>query len=128
MKSLFLAIAVAMLCAGCATSVGNVAMKEQSAESINAQITEGKTTKAEIQSTLGSPSKVSFNEMGVEQWTYEYARSTPKAINFVPIVSAFARGADVHKKQLLILFDDAGRVKKFTFSDSVDELKAGLLG
>jgi hypothetical protein len=38
------------------------------------------------------------------------------------------RGADVHKKQLLILFDDAGRVKKFTFSDSVDELKAGLLG
>jgi outer membrane protein assembly factor BamE (lipoprotein component of BamABCDE complex) len=128
MKSLFLAIAVTIVFSGCATSVGNAVMKEQSAETIGAQITEGKTTKAEVQKALGSPSKVTFNQLGIEQWTYSYARATPKAINFVPVVSMFARGADVHKKELLILFDDAGRVKKFTFSDSVDEVKAGLLG
>ncbi|AQH06191.1 hypothetical protein A9R05_45205 (plasmid) [Burkholderia sp. KK1] len=128
MKSILVAVVITILASGCATSAGNMAMKEQSADSISTQIVEGKTTKSEVLHALGSPSKVTYNENSVEQWTYSYARATPKAINFVPIVSMFARGADVHKKQLLILFDDAGRVKKYTFTDSVDEVKGGLIG
>jgi len=56
MKSILVAVVITILVSGCATSAGNMAMKEQSADSISSQIVEGKTTKTEVLHALGSPS------------------------------------------------------------------------
>ncbi|WLE64118.1 outer membrane protein assembly factor BamE (plasmid) [Burkholderia plantarii] len=118
-------IGVAVLLAGCATT-GNERLEATSQSSVRAQIQEGKTTKQDVQDTFGSPNKTTFTDSGLEIWTYELAHATPHAINFVPIVGAFAHGADVRKKTLTVLFDDNGTVKKYTFAETTDVAKGGI--
>ncbi|MGS1035782.1 outer membrane protein assembly factor BamE domain-containing protein [Burkholderia glumae] len=118
-------ISAAVLLAGCATT-GNERLEAASQASVQTQIQQGKTTKQEVQDAFGSPNKTTFTDSGLEIWTYELAHATPHAINFVPIVGAFAHGADVRKKTLTVLFDDNGTVKKFTFAETTDVAKGGI--
>ncbi|WP_257744788.1 outer membrane protein assembly factor BamE [Burkholderia glumae] len=118
-------ISAAVLLAGCATT-GNERLEAASQASVQAQIQQGKTTKHEVQDAFGSPNKTTFTDSGLEIWTYELAHATPHAINFVPIVGAFAHGADVRKKTLTVLFDDNGTVKKYTFAETTDVAKGGI--
>ncbi|WP_257828187.1 outer membrane protein assembly factor BamE domain-containing protein [Burkholderia glumae] len=113
------------LLAGCATT-GNERLEGTTQQSVKSQIEEGKTTKDEVQNVFGSPNKTTFTDSGLEIWTYELAHATPHAINFVPIVGAFAHGADVKKKTLTVLFDDKGVVKKYTFAETTDVAKGGI--
>lgn len=111
--------------AGC-TTTGNQRLESENQQSVAASLVEGKTTKADVTKLYGSANQVKFTESGLEIWTYDYAHATPKAINFVPVVGLFARGADVAKKTLTILFDDRDVVKKFTFAETSDVVKTGI--
>jgi outer membrane protein assembly factor BamE (lipoprotein component of BamABCDE complex) len=113
------------LIAGCA-SAGNERMKSQTQSSIASQMTEGTTTKTQVEANLGSPSTVSFTDSGNEIWTYKYAHATSHAINFVPVVNLFARGADVNTKELVILFSKDSVVTKYTMRESQNVVKAGI--
>ena len=110
---------------GCA-SVGNESMRNENSQSIDSKITKGTTTKEQIRSTFGNADKTSFTDSGNEIWTYVLSKATSKAINFVPIVGLFTGGADVEKKELVILFDQNSIVKNYTFSETKTEVKRGI--
>lgn len=122
---LIAALSTAVLLAGCATT-GNERLESATQTTVHAQIQEGKSTKQDVQDAFVSPNKTTFTDSGLEIWTYELAHATPHAINFVPIVGAFAHGADVRKKTLTVLFDDNGMVKKYTFAETTNVAKGGI--
>ncbi|SDS32156.1 hypothetical protein [Opitutus sp. GAS368] len=114
-----------ILLTGCASS-GNESLRKESESSIQQKIVEGKTTKAEVKLAYGSPFTTSFTDGGLEIWNYELAKMSADAINYVPLVGLFGGSASGTKKQLVILFDDKGVVKKFSMSESPVTVKTGL--
>ncbi len=52
---------------------------------------------------------------------------TADAISFVPLVGIFAASASGTKKELVILFDEKGTVKRYSMSESPVTQRSGLL-
>jgi len=123
LKNILLAV-VALVLGACA-SAGNMALKDENEKSVAARVVEGKTTKQEVQAAYGQPTQTTFTDGGNEIWTYRYAYATPKAINFVPVVGIFAGGADVQTKELVVMFDKANVVMKFSMREAQQEVSRG---
>lgn len=87
---------------------------------------EGKTTKAEVKVMFGSPIKTTFTDGGLEIYTYELAKMSADAVNYIPLVGLLGGSASGTKKELVILFDDKGIVKKFSMSESPVKVKTGV--
>ncbi|RQS65139.1 outer membrane protein assembly factor BamE [Burkholderia sp. Bp8963] len=124
LATLAIVLAVGAL-VGCA-STGNTQLKETTRESLDQKLVQGKTTKQEVRDAFGDPSAVGYTDGGREVWTYVYAHSTPTVASYVPIVSLFSHGADVNKKQLVLMFDTDGILQKFSFSQSQTERRGGI--
>ncbi|NDI86735.1 hypothetical protein [Undibacterium crateris] len=117
---------VASICLmGCA-SVGNESLRKESESTARQKIVEGKTTKDEVRRMFGSPLKTSFTDGGLEIWNYEFSNVSADAISFVPIVNLFGASASGKKKELVVLFDQANVVKRFSMSESDVTQKTGL--
>ncbi len=116
---------VTIFLAGCA-SVGNQALKNETELSVSQKIVEGKTTKADVRSTFGSPNTTSFTDSGLEMWKYELAKMSADAVNFIPIVGLFGSSASGTKKELVVLFDQQGLVKRYSMSESPVTVKTGI--
>ena len=110
---------------GCASS-GNEKLRNESQTTLSQKLTKGVTTKDQVQASLGAADNVSFTDGGNEIWKYYHVISTAKGVNFIPIVNLFAAGVDQEKKELVILFDDQGVVKNFTFAETQGELRQGV--
>ena len=108
-------------------SAGNTRLKAMPQPDILAQVREGETTKAQIEAMFGSANSVSFTDSGNEIWTYFYSKATSHAINFVPYANIVSRGADVETKELIILFDTNGVVRKRTVRDTTTVVKSGIV-
>lgn len=119
-----LACGLALL-SGCA-SVGNESLRKESEASVAQKIVEGKTTKAEIRAMFGSPAKTTFTDGGLEIWTFELAKMKADGVNYIPIVGLFGSSASGTKKELVVLFDVAGVVKRFSMSESAVSAKTGI--
>ncbi|HCR16121.1 MAG TPA: hypothetical protein DIU35_01450 [Candidatus Latescibacteria bacterium] len=126
MKRYTILLIPCLLLSGC-SSTGNRALKNETEQSISQKILEGKTTKAEIQSMLGSPLSTSFTDGGLVIWTFKFSQTQVKASTFIPIVYLFSSGTKGTIKELKILFDDEDIVKKFSMTESKTETKAGLI-
>jgi outer membrane protein assembly factor BamE (lipoprotein component of BamABCDE complex) len=113
------------LISGCA-SAGNERIKNETQSSVASRMTEGSTTKEQVETNLGSPSAVSFTDSGNEIWTYKYAHATSHAQNFIPVVNWFSRGADVNTKELVVLFDKDSVVTKYTMRESQSVVRSGI--
>ncbi|CAE6822373.1 hypothetical protein R70006_06264 [Paraburkholderia domus] len=118
-------LAATVALAGCA-SAGNQVLRNADQNQIDQHIVRGKTTKSDVTTFLGAADAVSFTDSGNEIWTYAFAKTTSKAINFIPVVGLLAGGENVDKKTLTILFDDKGVVKKSTYAASSGEVRTGL--
>lgn len=116
---------VLIVSSGC-MSTGNESLRKETESSVTAKIVEGKTAKSEIRSMFGSPLKTSFTDGGLEIWTYELDKVHADAIDYVPIVGLFGGSASGVKKELVILFDDKGIVKRYSMSESPVKTKTGL--
>jgi hypothetical protein len=112
--------------AACASS-GNVSLKDESAASVDQKIQDGVTTKADLRKAFGDASETSFTEGGAEIWRYVYVTSKVKAVSFVPYVNLLESGANVDKRELVILFGADGVVRKHTMNVSKQETKTGLI-
>ncbi|OIR07904.1 SmpA / OmlA family protein [mine drainage metagenome] len=125
-KKFALAIAMAgiTLLAGCATA-GNEKLGEATGASLSKTLTKGVTTKTQVEAALGQPTNVSFNS-GQEQWTYNFAHATPTAVDFVPVVNLFVHHADVHRKELVVLFNKKDVVQNYAFTDGESVVKSGV--
>jgi outer membrane protein assembly factor BamE (lipoprotein component of BamABCDE complex) len=120
------AVCVASLAlVGCA-SKGNESLRKETEVSIGTKLTEGKTTKTEVRKMLGSPLKTSFTDGGLEMSTYEFDNVTSDAINYVPVLNWLGSSASGTKKELVILFDRANVVQRYSMSESDVKVKTGL--
>lgn len=117
--------ASAFLVAGCA-SVGNEKLRTESEGSVQQKIVEGKTTKGEVRTMFGSPLKTSFTDGGLEIWTFEFTKVSADAISYIPIVNLFGASASGTKKELVVMFDKASVVQRFSMSESQVQQKTGL--
>ena len=61
--------------AGC-TGAGNESIKNASEAQVKKQITEGITTKDQVQAMFGSPIKTSYTDNGSLIWTYQFDDTT----------------------------------------------------
>lgn len=110
---------------GCA-SHGNEKLRKENDTTLAQKITKGVTTKAQVAGALGPADDVSFTDSGNEIWKYYHTVSTAKAVNFIPVVNIFAAGVDNDKKELVVLFDEQGTVKNYTFAQTQGEQRTGV--
>ena len=115
----------ALALVGCA-STGNEALRYESEAAITAKIVEGKTTKTEIRKMYGSPLKTTFTDGGLEMATYEFSNVSSDFINYVPVVNLLGSSASGTKKELIVLFDRANVVMRFSMSESKVNQNTGL--
>ena len=118
-------LALLALVSGCA-SAGSAALKDETEASVSQKLTEGKTTKSDVRAMFGSPGSTSFTDSGLEIWTYERAKMHADAVNFIPVVDLFGTSHSGIKKQLVILFDKDGVVKRYSMSESPETIKTGI--
>lgn len=119
------AITAALMLTGCA-SVGNESLRKESETSVAQKIVQGKTTKSEVKAMFGSPTKTTFTDGGLEVWNYDFSNVSADAISYVPIVNLFGASASGKKKELVVMYDTADVVKRFSMSESDVTHKTGL--
>ena len=105
-----------VLLTGCA-STGNRALAALTAERAAQTIVIGKSGKADISAAFGQASITPYPS-GYEVWLYQIGY--PKAVDSLPYVNLMISSAD-NRKELSILFDRAGLVKKYQLMDRGQE-------
>lgn len=112
------ALVCACCCAvtGCA-STGNGAVTTLTAERAAQTIVIGRSTKADIGAAFGAASITPYAG-GYEVWLYQIGYS--KTIDAVPYVNLLLSSAD-NRKELSILFDRNGVVRKYRLLDRLQE-------
>ncbi len=125
MKNIILLFTLIIFVAGCA-STGNQTLKEETESSVATKIINNITTQAEIKAMYGSPYETTFTDGGMEIWKYRLDDLKADAINYVPLVNLFGSSFSGTRKELVILFNDDGTVKRNSMSESDVQNKSGL--
>lgn len=125
MKNTILLFTLIIFVAGCA-STGNQTLKEETESSVATKIINNVTTQAEIKAMYGSPYETTFTDGGMEIWKYRLDDLKADAINYVPLVNLFGSSFSGTRKELVILFNDDGTVKRNSMSESDVQNKSGL--
>ncbi len=108
MKIISLILFCLVIVSACA-STGN---KQITEVGTIAKIEEGKSTKADVKSLVGEPTKVNFRDDNTEVWEYVYQRGQVRPATFIPVVGWFAGGVDQTGSTLTILFNKDNVVQK----------------
>jgi hypothetical protein len=106
------AFVLATMFAGCAAT-GNGAVTTLTQLGAAQTIVVGKSTRADIEAAFGRANVTRFAN-GYELWLYQVGYS--KAVDSVPYVNLVVSSAD-NKRELSILFDKDGVVKKYLLMD-----------
>jgi len=110
MKIAITVLAVAIL-GGCAASGTQVS------EAAALQFKEGQATEAQIISKLGKPTSVTISN-GMKFISYSGMQYQVKGATFIPIVGAFAGGADYTTTMAMYQIDTKGVLEKVTYMTS----------
>ena len=125
MKYSILLLTLIIFVGGCA-STGNQTLKEETESSVASKIINNVTTQAEIKAMYGSPYETTYTDGGMEIWKYRLDDLKADAINYVPLVNLFGSSYSGTRKELVILFNDDGTVKRNSMSESDVQNKSGL--
>jgi len=125
MKNSILFCVLVLFIASCA-STGNQTLKSETESSVAAKIVTNVTTQAEIKAMFGSPYQTTYTDGGLEIWKYQLDDLKADAINYVPIVNFFGSSYSGTRKELVILFNDDGTVKRNSMAESDVKTKSGL--
>lgn len=115
MRKIIIALAIAL--SGCATSSGVKIDQDQLGG-----IKVGVTTEAEVRQKLGAPTSILSMPDG-KVLIYSHASSQIKGASFIPIIGAFAGGAEINVSSASIGLNLDGIVKYITSSDMKSETK-----
>ena len=127
MKNFYI-FASLLILASCATgSGGNQTLKNESESSVTTKIINNVTTQSEIKAMFGSPYETTYTDGGMEIWKFRLDDMRADAINYVPIVNWFGTSFTGTRKELVILFNDDGTVKRNSMSESDVQNKQGCL-
>jgi len=125
LKSLACFAALGIALGACASS-GNDVLRQQDTNTVNQLIIDGRTTRSDVERIYGPPTTTSFADAQNEIWTYRWERATAKGENFIPYVGAFVGGADVQKKELVILFNPQNVVIRHSMRETNDAVRRNL--
>ena len=127
MKNYIYIFASLLILASCATgSGGNQTLKNESESSVTTKIINNVTTQSEIKAMFGSPYETTYTDGGMEIWKFRLDDMRADAINYVPIVNWFGTSFTGTRKELVILFNDDGTVKRNSMSESDVQNKTGM--
>lgn len=104
--------ALAAVLTGCAAT-GNGAVRSLTPEHASRTIVIGKSSKADIGAAFGTATVTSYAG-GYEVWLYQVGYA--KVVDSLPYVNLLLNSAD-NRKELSILFDHGGLVKKYRLLD-----------
>ena len=124
-KYLFITLSF-LIIASCGSTSGNRVLLAESELSVDSKIIEGVTTQSEIKAMFGSPFETTFTDGGMEIWKYRFDNLDADAVNYIPIVNMFTQSYSGDRKELVILFNDNGTVKRSSMAESDVTTKAGL--
>jgi len=113
------------LLSGCATA-GNDSLKGENQQTVSQKITVGKTTMSEVKAIFGTPLSTSYTDSGLEIWKYEITHLSADATRYIPVVNMFAGSSSGTKKELVILFDEKGKIRKYKMDESPVKVRTGL--
>ena len=127
MKNCIYIFASLLILTSCATgSGGNQTLKNESESSVTTKIINNVTTQSEIKAMFGSPYETTYTDGGMEIWKYRLDDMRADAVNYVPIVNWFGSSFTGTRKELVILFNDDGTVKRNSMSESDVQNKTGM--
>ena len=115
-----------LIIASCGSTSGNRVLLAESELTVDSKIIEGVTTQSEIKAMFGSPFETTFTDGGMEIWKYRFDNLDADAVNYIPIVNFFTQSYSGDRKELVILFNDNGTVKRSSMAESDVTTKAGL--
>lgn len=124
-RKMFVLVAVAGVASGC-VSTGNQTLSNETEASVGAKLTEGQTTKAQVQQMFGSPSDTSFTSNAEEIWTYSLTDMQLGVENFIPYVGMLGGTASGTEKRLVILFGQNDVVRRYTMTEGAVETRTGV--
>ena len=124
-KYLFITLSF-LIIASCGSTSGNRVLLAESELSVDSKIIEGVTTQSEIKAMFGSPFETTFTDGGMEIWKYRFDNLDADAVNYIPIVNMFTQSYSGDRKELVLLFNDNGTVKRSSMAESDVTTKAGL--
>tara|TARA_Y100000996_G_C22524325_1_gene643773 strand:- start:1054 stop:1440 length:387 start_codon:yes stop_codon:yes gene_type:complete len=124
-KYLFITLSF-LIIASCGSTSGNRVLLAESELSVDSKIIEGVTTQSEIKAMFGSPFETTFTDGGMEIWKYRFDNLDADAVNYIPIVNFFTQSYSGDRKELVLLFNDNGTVKRSSMAESDVTTKAGL--
>ena len=124
-KNIFITLSF-LIIASCGSTSGNRVLLAESEISVDSKIIEGVTTQSEIKAMFGSPFETTFTDGGMEIWKYRFDNLDADAVNYIPIVNFFTQSYSGDRKELVILFNDNGTVKRSSMAESDVTTKAGL--
>ena len=112
------AMIVAMLAmglAGCST-VGNGRLVQLQAPEARTLLVPGTTTRADVRQTFGEGQIVRF-QSGMETWHFLYREGVAKGWDDIPYIGLITSRLDRPTKELVILFDSAGIVRRWSLQE-----------
>lgn len=125
MKKFIALITIVIFVSGC-VSTGNQTLKTETESSITNKIVNNVTTQSEVKAMFGSPFETKFTDGGLEIYTYRLDDLQSDVVNFVPLLNLFQTSYSGTRKELVILFNDDGTVKRYSMSESDVQQKAGV--
>lgn len=86
----------------------------------------GVTTESQVIAKLGRPTATSVTDTGTRIDVYAYVHSSPKAVDFVPIVGPLAGGANATSTAVTFTFDKDGVLRSYSATASNSDVRMGL--
>jgi len=120
MSKILAVAALAIALSGCMSSGTKVDQAQMQ------QFQKGVTTEAQIIAKLGEPSSQTVKSDGTRTIVYSHIAARPDAVDFVPIVGAFAGGAKSEMDIAMFNFDASGVLKDYSATSSNAHVSTGI--
>ena len=115
-RALALAALVAGLCAAGCSTVGNGRMAQLDAVQASTLLVPGRTTRDEVRQALGQGTVIRFRS-GRETWHYLYREGIAPGWDDVPYIGLITSRLRRPTKELVILFDGDGVVRRWSMQE-----------
>ncbi len=118
MRALMAGLPLAMiaLAAGGCSTVGNGRLVQLDAPRAQALLVPDRSTRDEVRQALGEGAVIHF-QSGMETWRYQYRAGVAKGWDQVPYIGLITARLDRPTKELVILFDAAGVLKRWSLQE-----------
>lgn len=120
-----LALPALLLFTAC-TTVGNGRMRELDQPQAAALLKPGETTRDDAERLLGRGEVLRFESSGWETWYYLDKQGLPKFVDYLPVVGMVSSNIESGRRELVLLFDAEGRLRKYSLLKVAPRLSSPL--